>query len=45
MYTLKLNQELLLMNYGMNYETQIIPIGIHTEFSEDEEDLTFFFHV
>ena len=29
-------------NYGMDYETQIVPIGVHTVFSEDEEDLTFF---
>ena len=43
MYKLKLNQELLLRNYGMDYETQIVPIGVHTVFSEDEEDLTFFF--
>jgi len=27
----------------MDYETQIVPIGVHTVFSEDEEDLTFFF--
>lgn len=43
MYKLKLSQELLLRNYGMDYETQIVPIGVHTVFSEDEEDLTFFF--